>query len=575
LRRTAGGRKAVLGVHKTKPEADNVKRDLVVLALLALVIFVIYGRSVDYPFEFDDTHVIQTNYKIQDPSYIPKFYYERGMFPEEDKLGATYRPLLFTTYALNYMTSGLNPRSYRLTNLFIHLLCAFFVYLIACSLLTEPPPGSDTPAWPYALGAALLFAVHPLQTETVEYIAARSSSLTAAACLMSLWLFIKYHETRRPAWLAGTILAYFAALLSKATAAPFILVFPLVARALERRKVPARPVSLWVYGSLAAGAVVTTIHRLSLAKSYSASHPAVRSLTEQWMSGLAALAKYARLLVYPSGLSVEHGFGTITGAADIRFLFGAAIAAAAIAAFLYYYNRRPSVSALIAWPFLALSPELMMRVKDIVVEYRMYLPLAGIVILAAYAARRLPVLARGRAVAAAVTCMLALTLALSALSYGRVQVWRSPVALWSDVVSQYPDNVRARNNLGMAMGMSGDYTGAMKQLQAAVQLNPTDFEVIINLGNVYAETGRFEKSIEVYKTALSIKPTDYSVNYNLALSYLDTGDFDSAYSIYARMLKLFPDNTELPRTAADALSSHGRPDLAARLIREYSSPSAR
>jgi len=558
-----------------------VKRDIIVLALLALVVFGIYGGSLDYPFEFDDTHVILTNTKVQDPSYIPKFFYERGMFPEEDALSASYRPLLFTTYSLNYMASGTSPRSYRLTNILIHVLCAFLVYLIACSLLAQPPPGGKTAApgtgvvWPYALGAALLFAVHPIQTEAVVYITARSSSLTAALCLASLWSFIRYHKSRRPGWLAGTYIAYGAALLCKETAVPFLLVFPLTARALESGRTGAR-LSFRAYAPLVAGAVALAVRRVSLLKSYAGHQPLERGMIEQWMSGLAAVAKYLKLMVFPFGLSIEHGFTPVTGVADIRFLLGAALAAAALAAFWYFYRRNPLVSMLIAWPFVALSPEILLRVKDIVVEYRMYLPMAGILILAAYLARRYTAApARGGASVAAVLITLTFTVGLSVLSYDRVRVWQSPVSLWSDVVSLYPDNVRARNNLGMAMGVAGDYSGAMEQLQAAVRLDPTDFEAIINLGNVYAETGRFQKSIEVYKSALTIKPTDYSVNYNLALSYIDMGDFDSAYAIFARMLTLFPGNRELPKAAAGILSSHGRPDLAARLIREYSSPETR
>ena len=202
---------------------------LKIFILIAGFSLVVYANSLSNSFHFDDQHYIVTNPYITDLSNIPSFFKSTRYSSFEMVFTAHYRPLLMTSYALNYAMGGLNPAGYHAVNLLFHAGSAFLVFLILEAMLERSgdtllnskelsrvslerlsqelkqsrrdknvPPidrrGFLTPSVVVAVAAALIFAVHPFNSEVVNYITARSSVMCAFFYLLAFYCWVKYRQ---------------------------------------------------------------------------------------------------------------------------------------------------------------------------------------------------------------------------------------------------------------------------------------------------------------------------------------------------------------------------------------------
>ena len=179
-------------------------------ASIGVLALLVYAGSLDNAFQYDDLHSIVENPHIRSLSNIPAFFYQPELF-SADPRNAMYRPLVLVSYALNHALSGDSVWSYHLLNLAIHLGTSCLLYALVCQL------GGT---WVQALLAGLLFALHPLASEPVNYISSRSESLCAFLFLLA---FLGYAHGGRKAWGLG-ICAFVGALLAKSVG----VVLPLV-----------------------------------------------------------------------------------------------------------------------------------------------------------------------------------------------------------------------------------------------------------------------------------------------------------------------------------------------------------
>lgn len=148
-----------------------------IFSLIILLTYLVYSNSFQGSFQYDDIHAIVKNPYIRDLSNIPQiFLYPHmgsGIFQETN----SYRPLLMATFALNYFFGGLNVFGYHLFNLIIHIFSAILVYLITLFILRIVFEGKESPPLRnhrfVSLFAALIFAVHPVQTESVTLLTGR------------------------------------------------------------------------------------------------------------------------------------------------------------------------------------------------------------------------------------------------------------------------------------------------------------------------------------------------------------------------------------------------------------------
>ncbi len=531
-----------------------MKKSFLVLFALTCLSFLIYARTLNYPLVFDDHHVITGNTFIQNLADVPHLFVSAHM--ESNEKASSYRPFLYATYALNYAVSGVNPWSYRLFDIFSHALCSFLVYLISMIIIKER---GDKNTWP-AAAMAVIFCVHPAQTESVIYVSARSAELVCTLFLASVYFYLKARTgpgnvLRKRGLVAVSLVALALALLTKETAAALLPFF----FALEyyfRKKKSARisrafPVLATVM------TVIYTVYRFYLIfGSGKGAKSDYSDYVGHWAGWISRFPSYIRLLVVPFSQSIEHPeAGKLI---NIHLFIG--IAVIAVSLFLIFRQFRRGnylVAALLLLAALSFLPEFCYTIWDLVVDYRLYLPLAAFCIAGAAALARL---SGPRAVMAAKYGAAVAAAMFLVLSFSRAGAWASDKSLWGDAEAKYPMLARPHNELGIYYLKHGRFDKARMEFETVLSLNPSFVKAYDNLGADYICMGNFSKAQEVLSRGLALANL-YSMRFNLETAYINEGNSGAAMRNFAATRDRFP-GQEVLRDFTNTAVRLGRPDLA-------------
>ena len=186
-------------------------------ALLLALVCALYYNALDNQFHYDDFHSIVRNPHIRDLGNLPAFFVDPGLF-SVDPAQAMYRPLLLCSYGVNYSLGGLDPMGYHLLNGLLHAANAVWVLLLARGLGLGRSP---------SFAAALLFAVHPLNSEVVHYASSRSEALMAFFFLAACWAYLRHGVSGAWSWYGLALCCGGLAMLSKSVAVVLVVVLVL------------------------------------------------------------------------------------------------------------------------------------------------------------------------------------------------------------------------------------------------------------------------------------------------------------------------------------------------------------
>jgi tetratricopeptide (TPR) repeat protein len=465
-----------------------------------------YGRGLGGSFLYDDVDSVLAN---------PTIRHLASALRPPPGLTVSGRPVLNLSFALNYAVSGTAVWSYHVLNLAIHAGAALLLFGIARRTAALRPEASAPPgrALAVAFAVALLWAVHPLQTESVAYVVQRAESLMGFFYLLALYAFIRSTAAgaRGRAWAALAVGACFLGMGTKEAMATAPLVILLYDRAFvsgsfraawQRRR--ALYVSLGASWIPLAFLVAGTGGRGGTA-GFASGVPWWAYLLTQFK----AVALYLKLSVWPHPLVGDYG--RILEGRALVVAACAALVAALLVATARLLARNSPFGFIGAWFFVILAPtsSIVPVSTEIIAEHRMYLPLAAVVALAvlsldAVVARRPFLVAVG----------------LVAVGFGfmtsrRAEVYRSPLAFWTDVVLKVPENAGAWNNLGNLRADRGDPSGAIGDYRRALAIAPAYAYAHYNLGKALVATGRVEEGIAHYGDALRFRPEDPAIHFNL------------------------------------------------------------
>ena len=315
------------------------------------------------------------------------------------------RPLTYLTFWLNYALGGREPLGYHLFNLALHVGVVLLLWEVLKRLI---PPRA-------ALIAALVFAIHPIQSEAVAYVFARAILLAAVFSLLSALAWL---DGRR--WLA--VVWFALALLGKEEAAAFPLVLWMMERG--KRRDALGPIAAMLTLALAAG-----LHVIWAAGAVAGSGAGAGSgisASAYLAAQGAAVVRYLRLVVLPWGLTVDP---------EIRASWLAWAVLAAAVAVAWKYRSQAGGSFLAALVLLAPSSSVF-PAADLAVDRRMYLPMLALAVTAGL------LLARLRT-----WWVAAVAVVLIALSIGRMEVWRTERSLWEEAARRAPAKVRPKIQL--------------------------------------------------------------------------------------------------------------------------------
>ena len=515
------------------------------LPLLVLVLpLLVYLNSQQNAFHYDDSHAIVDNPHIRTLANLPAYFVDPTLFSAKPEY-AMYRPLLLGSFALNYALSGYEVWSYHLFNIALHLWAVWLVFRIGELLLGDR-------GW--AGLAALIFGVHPVNSEAVNYISSRSEVLAAAFFLWALLLFLR---RRGEAWVGG---AYLAGLLTKSTviALPAVLVcyqwiFP--GRSLrELRRL------YLVLGILSLGYLVGVwkfLHRATLGAP-------VRSYSEQGWSQIKGLVFYLKLLLWPSGLNVDHQFQVSDTLLDPFAASAFALVLSLLFLAFYHRRRHPLPLFLLLFGLIVLAPASLIPLNVLVNEHRLYLSSAAFALALGYGAAQLARRGWQEGVAWA---GLALVVGLGFATFERNKVWQSELSLWSDAVAKAPDMARPRFILAEAQASAGDTVAAIQTMEAGLQRDPSFLVGYVRLGQWRQEQGRLAEAGAAYERGLKVPPQEDPEQLvqraglwsGLAETRRLMGDWQGSLGAYQQALALAPAQPDLYNNTGNVLQELQRP----------------
>jgi tetratricopeptide (TPR) repeat protein len=595
--------------------AAPTRRSFVLLAGAIIVVAVLaaYRNSLGGALVFDDFLSIRDN-----PSIRHLWPLSSALSPPAGARTVSGRPILNLSFALNYALGGTDVRGYHAVNVAIHALAALFLFGITRRTLERTiQAGGASPASAERFGgeavlvafaAALLWAVHPLQTESVTYLVQRAEALMGLFYLCSLYAFIRGAEVPTEAGSQAASRRWFAlsvvSCLLGAGTKEVIVSAPLVFLLYDRTFIAGSFRGAWrrrrgVYLALSLSWIELTY---LVAGNHDRGGTAgmdmgSKAFWDYWPTQGPAIVRYLKLAVWPVSQQIDYGFETrwfeqpLSGVpADLAVLGLLALTAIGI-------WRRPALGFLGACFFAVLAPtSLIPGMRQTVVEHRMYLALAPFLILLVLALERgLNRLAgRGRTAAwLTLGATLAASAAAAVLSARRNEVYRSDRSVWADVVAKQPDSVTGLNNLGndlfqagrlqeakecyqravraepaylrgyINLGHSLEALGrnqeAMDQYRTALRLRPDYPEGHANLGRVLATLGRGAESVAEFERALQLKPGDAETHNNLGAEFLVLGRFADAQAQFGEAVVLNPDYAEAEGNLGLALYRGGRP----------------
>ena len=537
------------------PPATPRWRIALAAALIAGAILAAYHNSFHGALVFDDEPAILQNRTIW--SLWPAW---RVFWPPPNET-VTGRPLANFTLAVNRAISGTDVWSYHALNLLIHVLAALTLFGLVRRTFLQPVLRGrfGARALPLALVAALLWALHPLQVEAVTYVIQRVESMMALFFLLTFYGLVRAVDSPRPRrWQAAAVAA---CLLGAATkevtaVAPVLLLF------YDRTFVSGTFREAWrrrrgFYLLLASATWLLLAGLVASAgwnRNGTSGFDVGISPAAYWLTQFEAVCRYLWLSVWPHPLIFEYGtFWEKSAAVVVPY---AIVVAGLAAATLWALARRPVLGFLGGWFYAILAPTSVIPGRiQMIVEHRMYLPLAAVVLLFVttldrWAGRR------------GLMAGLALAGALGVLAERRNADYRSAIGLWEDTVAKRPDNARAFNCLGAAQSQAGLYPEAIRSYQTALRLRPAYPEACNNLGDTLNKSGQYRAAMRELELALRMEP-DYAIAHsNLGNSLLQLGRTAEALAQYETAVRLKPDFPEAWYDLGNALLAAGRTDEA-------------
>ncbi|HUL54351.1 MAG TPA: tetratricopeptide repeat protein [Opitutaceae bacterium] len=577
---------------------------LLAAAVIALAAVAAYSNTFSVPLLFDDLPSITYN-----PTLLSL---REALLHPPAGYGVTVsgRPLLNFTLAVNYALSGTDVWSYHALNLLIHVLAGLTLFGIVRRTIillrgreqgargkdaTAPassPPSSLPPAPSplprrddanfVAFAVALLWTLHPLQTEAVTYIIQRTESLMGLFYLLTLYCFIRGVEgtTRPPTtdqtdadqagsvvrgpwsggpessrplfWYALSILCCVLGMATKevmVTAPVLVLLYDRTFVAGSFRAAWGR--RRWVHLALVATwlplgwLVATTGGDRGGTSGFSAEV----APWAYWLTQFKAVATYLKLSVWPHPLVFEYGtFWTPLLEALAYALAVVPLAAATLVA----VRRWPVGGFLGAWFFAILAPtSLVPGTIQMIVEHRMYLPLVAVIALVV----GVGVSWFGRT---ALVVFLAAAAIAGVATRQRNATYRDDLALWQETVDRAPGSAIAQSNLGAALFARDRLREALHHYEVSYRLNPNLASIHFNLGLVLVRTQRLSEAAAHFAEAFRLNPRFYPAHHQLGLTLLRLGRPEEALAQFAQAIQLAPAMTEAHYEAGVALMKLGR-----------------
>ncbi|MCP3175627.1 tetratricopeptide repeat protein [Desulfuromonas sp. KJ2020] len=533
---------------KNKSWEGTGRGDLAAFVGICLLGILIYAHTLQVPWYMDDVRAIVENRTIHQLSEAWEDLFSGRGFAN-------------LTFAFNYHYGGTKVVGYHIVNIVIHLVTSCLVFLLFKRVFPS--------RYLLALGGALIFVAHPLQTQAVTYIVQRMTSLAALFFFLALYLYVRarentdHKESRHWVFYGSAIVCGVLAVFFKQNTAVLpvaIILFDRYFLAEERRLSWSR--QFWYVAPFAIapiGLAVTSLLLPALSGEGIANVGGMPDLVHlRHLSPLNYLATefsviwlYLRLLFVPYGQALDYDIPIVATVWEAKTLIAALGVVALLATAAYMRKRLPYLSAGILWFFLGLAVESTIIPLDPVFEHRLYIPMFGFALVVMAALARLP----GRGAWVGTFLLVA---ALSVLTWQRNDLWNDPAAFYEDNLRRAPRSERVHLDLANVYRKQGRLEEAQQLYERALEINPDYVLLHINLSMVYAAQKQHKKAVQILLEGVRRNPSHFKLYNNLGVLYNFQGKYAEAAAYLQKGLMLEPYNATVYFNLALAYERLGR-----------------
>lgn len=549
-------------------------------AVLILLVGGLYFWTSDFPMVFDDCSYMTENPLFPKDGKLPHLAGFSEFATRPARMGidpdlATniiMRPFAYLTLAANHALDGFNPRWFRAVNIVIHaansvLICALLLVIFRqCRRTGESAWGSP---WFIAMTAALVFAAHPLATESVTYIIQRFTSMSALFFLLALVLHfhanvIERNLHRRLVRAASAGIALLGMLAKEC-----VFTLPLMAVLIDwlvigtrARTAIARALPLLLLMPLIPAKLMLVSWAQndgdwSLAKAMNLTNNFTQPIS-QWhylLTQITVVADYLRQIVWPTNLNIDPDWPVHRSPLERPVLCSLALLTSITALAAWLWRKRnddPRMRLLFVftlWFFITISPSSsLVPLPDMKAEHRCYLPSIGIIIAIACLIDRLIAGRSWQRLAAGSAAVAVMAVSLSLATLVRNEAWRTEISLWEDAAGKSPAKFRPWSNLGVYYAEAGRTEDALRCFRKAVQAEPRYQPSQVNLATILCDQKKWHEAALTLTPLVRKNPLRLQTAplwYLLALSYSQIGHVQNSAGILNDIVALDPDHKML------------------------------
>ncbi|MGA2061579.1 MAG: tetratricopeptide repeat protein [Thermoguttaceae bacterium] len=514
------------------------------IAIIVLVAFLAYLPSINGGFVLDD------EYLLTDSPFIRASDGPYRLWCTTESID--YWPMTNTSFWVEWRLWEMNSTGCHVTNLILHIVEALLIWVILRKMSIAG-----------AFLAAMIFALHPVNVESVAWIAQRKNMMSMLFFLLSILWYLKIEILSPLAsrsspfcyWLS--LAAFMSAMLSKgsATVLPVLLLGIIWwLRALTRRDL-LRMAPFFLLAVVLTGVNIW----------FQTHGKDIEIRNAGFAERLLDAGCVPWFYLYKALLPIDLAFiySQLHIAAGNPQWWLPLLAALAFTAVLWWFRKRWSRPFLFAWGFFCVSLVPVMGFTDVgfmkyslVADHFQHIAVIGVIALAAAGWSIWHQRARNTAHRVTTAVVIVAIGTLAFLTWQQSGIYHNAIGLYQATLQKNPSCWVAYNNLGLALNNSGRMQEAIEYYEQALRLNPEYIEAHFNMGNAYAQTGGFQEAIEYYQHALRLNPNYARAHNNLGNAFVKIGRLQEAIKHYQQAIRLKPDYAEahfnMGRTLVDA-----------------------
>ena len=541
--------------------------------MLVLVSVLMFLNIIQNDFIWDDNLLIKDNRYIRDCQNISLFFtphYWNQLHPFPGR----YRPLRTVSLAMDYHFWKLNPAGYLATNIFLH---AVNVVLVFWLVLIIADKGSGWPGekiagrgfFNAAFATALFFAVHPVHTESINFVKNRSELLAFAFSLAAFLLFIRQitFNSRMARWLLipGAWLCFTAAVLSKETAlvlpGALVLYAGCFLTGAERKNAL---IQIVPYGAIALGYLWFTQTFITPAEPPPAGFSVPENIGQQVLTVIKTIGIYFKILLVPFPLNIDHAFMIPGAMLESGILLSLLMLLMAGALAVWSFRRSGVVFFALCWLALTLLPaaNIVYLASRPIAEQRLYMPSLGFCLMLGYGMERLSFTKTVKPLPLKMFLVSGFLMVIITGFYSIVTVrrnfeWRDPITLYSKTLAVNPESSRIHHNLAKELSAAKRADQARHHYLIALSLDPNCVEIHSDFGAFLSDNGRVEEAAGHFMTALRFKPNFAPAHNNLGKLLFESGKTEKAIHHFSLAVNAEPDNATYQNHLGMALFEAG------------------